>query len=289
MSCGLLFSIRSAAPSERQFHGFFRCISLPEPGRSGRAWQGIRPDRRRVPAGPVHRRARHRHRHARAHRHPGRPRHHRPDERVDHHRLHAGLRRGHPGDGQAGRPLGAQAHIPGQHRAVRCGVAFVRPCAGRGKLLDAVGRASRAGGRRRRHRAGGHRGVRNHVPSREARVGAGPGGRRLRHRQHLRRIGRQLDALAVRPDELAVHLLRERSHLRGHRRRGGVRAAEHACRGGEAHRRLWHRGARDDGARAAVRPEEPPSRRRTYGRSCWPSSCCCRCSCSSSGGRPTRC
>ena len=267
-----------ARPSAARAKALLRCFR-PRPGRTwkrarpaschgsvfflicfvrlARTRQGVRACCGRVSAGPVHRGARYRHRHACPHGHPERSGHRRADGRVDHHHLYACLRGRHSGDGQAGGPFGTQVRVPCEHPAVRCRVASMRVGAGRGELLDAVSRARRAGGGRRRHRACCHGRVRHDVSSREARAGVGSGRRRVRHCQHLRSVGRQPDPIGVRAGQLAVHLLRERSHLHLHRGGGAVRAAEHASRAGEAHRRVGHCSAGGDGVVAAVRTEEP--------------------------------
>ena len=176
---------------------------------------------------------------------------------MDDHHLYARLRRHHPGDGQTGRPLRPQAHLPHQHRALRCGLAVLRPRARLRQLRDAARGARGTGRGRRRHHARGNRGVRHGVPRGETRHGTRPRGRRVRHRERVRRLGRQPDPRHVRTAELAVHLLREHPHLPVHPRGRRARAQELQGARRAPHRRLGHRRAHRDGAEPAVRPAQP--------------------------------
>ena len=137
---------------------------------------------------------------------------------MDHHHLHARLRRVDPHHGQARRPPWSQGRLPAVHPALRLGLGAVRRRAGFGQLLDPHRRACHPGARRRRHHAGRNSGVRHRVPRGEARHGS-------RHRRHGIRPclhpgpdGGQRDPRGVRGNAVAIHLLREHSHL--HHRAG---------------------------------------------------------------------
>ena len=132
---------------------------------------------------------------------------------MDHHHLHARLRRIDPHHGQARRSSWSQGHLPAVHPALRLGLGAVRRRTGFGQLLDPHRRARHPGAWRRRHHAGSNGGVRHRVPRRKARHGPRHRGHGVRPCLHPGPDGGQRDPRGVRGDAVAIHLLREHPHL----------------------------------------------------------------------------
>ena len=132
---------------------------------------------------------------------------------MDHHHLHARLRRVDPYHGQASRPPWPQGGLPPVHLALRHRLGVMRCRAGSGQLLDPHRRARHPGTRRWRHHASCDGGIRHRVPRGKARHGARHRWHGVRPRLHPRADGGQRDPRGVRGNAVAVHLLRKHPHL----------------------------------------------------------------------------